>query len=148
VVKCYIQFRKELRTHVYQHDQPSLITLPAPTQQSIAQGRKKNREKTGTKFYCPLDKERAISTTELSEVAVSAAPTTRKPRKNQAHEIAGARHFRSSDLVRHYHDDVVETMNIPTAIHEPEMASHRWERQKKGLPSNRKAQQAIASIAA
>jgi hypothetical protein len=40
-----------------------LITLPAPTQQSIAQGRKKNREKIGKKVYCPLDKERAISTT-------------------------------------------------------------------------------------
>jgi hypothetical protein len=66
VVRCYIQFRKELRTHVYQHDQPSLITLPAPTQQSIAQGRKKNREKIGKKVYCPLDKERAISTSLLS----------------------------------------------------------------------------------
>lgn len=62
MVRCYSQFRKELRTHVYQHDQPSLITLPAPTQQSIAQGRKQNREKSGTIFYCPLDKERAIST--------------------------------------------------------------------------------------
>jgi hypothetical protein len=66
VVRCYIQFRKELRTHVYQHDQPSLITLPAPTHQSIAQGQKKNREKTGTKSSCPLDKERAISTTRMS----------------------------------------------------------------------------------
>jgi hypothetical protein len=42
-----------------------LITLPAPTQQSIAQGRKKNREKIGKKVYCPLDKERAISTSKL-----------------------------------------------------------------------------------
>jgi hypothetical protein len=41
-------------------------------------------------------------TPELSEVAVSAAPTARKPRKNQAHETAGARHFRSSDLVRRH----------------------------------------------
>jgi hypothetical protein len=38
-------------------------------------------------------------TMELSEVAVSAAPTARKPRKGQAHETACARHFRSSDLV-------------------------------------------------
>ena len=65
MVRCYIQFRKELRTHVYQHDQPSLITLPAPTQQSIAQSRKKTREKIGTKLYCPLDKERAISKTGI-----------------------------------------------------------------------------------
>jgi hypothetical protein len=71
VVRCYSQFRKELRTHVYQHDQPSLITLPAPTQQSIAQGQKQNREKTGTIFCCPLDKERAISTFGLT----GAAPT-------------------------------------------------------------------------
>jgi hypothetical protein len=66
VVRRYIQFRKELRTQVYQHDQPSLITLPVPTHQSIAQGRKKNREKNGTKSYCPLDKERAISTTQIT----------------------------------------------------------------------------------
>ena len=38
-------------------------------------------------------------TPELSEVAVSAAPTTRQPRMNQAHETACARHFRSSDRV-------------------------------------------------
>jgi hypothetical protein len=49
-----------------------LITLPAPTQQSIAQGRKKNREKIGKKVYCPLDKERAISTSRLRHGASSA----------------------------------------------------------------------------
>ena len=27
MVRCYIQFRKELRTHVYQHDQPSFRHL-------------------------------------------------------------------------------------------------------------------------
>jgi transposase len=42
--KVYRLDAQKRKFHVYQHDQPSLITLPAPTHQSIAPCPKQNRE--------------------------------------------------------------------------------------------------------
>ncbi len=54
--------------------QPSLITLPAPTQQSIAPCRKENREKTGTQHHSTLDNFRAYQRPS----SATAVPQTRR----------------------------------------------------------------------